>query len=94
MLPDVRKKTAALLVAAVFLLCGCGKAYAFVIRKDTIKVQIINAPGRSGSFCFRLHSDVPVLLKHQKGPILLIVCRVAACENDAIKQINPRRKYK
>lgn len=47
MLPDVRKKTAALLVAAVFLLCGCGKAYAFVIRKDTIKVQIINATDSS-----------------------------------------------
>ena len=31
MLSDVRKKTAALLVAAVFLLCGCGKAYAFVM---------------------------------------------------------------
>ena len=47
MLPDVRKKTAALLVAAVFLLCGCSKAYAFVIRKDTIKVQIINATDSS-----------------------------------------------
>ena len=50
-------------------------------------------PAGPGVFIFLLHSGFAVLFKHQKWPKLLIVCRVAACENDAIKQINPRRKY-